>query len=384
MQVLLKIKNIRKALELGCSLIEKKSTLPVLSNIKLEAVGSSDSTKGVEEGCLKLNTTDMFMSLESYVIPSEVLKPGSVTVPARTLNDIVRKVPDDVEIKLTSDETGNLVTIELPSSDFSLPTLPAGEFPSLESNDNYQLFSINASILLSLFERTKHAVSNEEIRYYLNGVFLHTVLEGEDKYLVAVATDGHRLAKIKALVTDEVPNIEGVIVHKKTITEVIKLLENSDSDITFGISSNKIMFKNEEHTIISKVVDGKFPDYNKAIPQNTDKALITSLPDLANAIDLVTSVSYDKNKMVKLSITSSKITLTTSSEFDGAKGNRTIDVDYSAEPISFGFNARYFLDALAAIEGDKLKLSFADSMTAVMCENPDDSSFIAILMPMQI
>lgn len=381
MKVRLKISDIRKALELGCHVIEKKSPSPVLSNIKLEA--QKLSANSGDENCLMLTSTDMFVSLESSV-PARVVEEGPITVPARTLYDIVRKLPDDVEIELTSDESSNVVTIKLPSSVFSLPTLPPDEFPSLESNDNYQIFPVNASILLSLFERTRHAISNEEIRYYLNGVYLHTSVEGDDKYLIAVATDGHRLAKIKALVTNEIPDIEGVIVHKKTISEVIKLLEDTAGDITFGISSNKIMFKNDNHTIISKVVDGKFPDYSKAIPQNNDKALIASLPDLANAIDLVTSVSYDKNKMVKFDIVDSKITLTTSSEFDGARGNRTIDADYSAEPISFGFNARYVLDVLNVLDGDKIRLSFSDGMTAVVCENPDDSSFLAILMPMQI
>ncbi len=214
---------------------------------------------------------------------------------------------------------------------------------------------------------------------------MHSVEKSGHTYLITVATDGHRLAKAEAQLTADIPNINGIIIHKKAANELIKLLDETVGDITLGISENKIMFRNAQHTIIAKVIDGNFPDYNKAIPKNTDKSLTVDTAALAHAIDLVTSVSSDKARAVKLHIESGKMVISASSELDGnAKGMQELNIEYDAEPINFGFNARYLLDALNAIAAAKVRFSFTDHMAAVIVENPSDSSFMAILMPMQI
>jgi DNA polymerase III subunit beta len=367
-------KDIQKALELSYSIVEKRNTIPILSNIKLDA----------EDNKLRITSTDTGVSF-LYEINAMVSQHGSTTIPARQAYEIIRKLPDEAQITMHCNNNGSSIKISLPGSNFSLPMLPADEFPSLENNDNYNLFHVNAEALYTLLNKTKHAASNEEIRYYLNGIYMHSVERNGAMYLVTVATDGHRLAKVEVELPEAIPAIPGVIIHKKAVNELIKLLSETVGDVTLGISDNKIMFKSGPYMIIAKVIDGNFPDYNKAIPQHSDKSLIVDADALARAIDLVTSVSSDKTRSVKLNIEAGKMVISASSELDGnAKGMQELSIEYTEEAISFGFNARYLLDALSALSAPKAKFSFTNHMTAMVLENPEDPNFTAVLMPMQI
>ncbi len=375
MQITFVKKDIQSALELSYSIVEKRNTIPILSNVKLEAAN----------GALHITATDTSVLFKAQV-NAQVQQDGVTTVPARTLYDIIRKLGDDEQVTINcSSNNAHSVKITLPGSNFSLPALSADEFPNMESNDNYNLFNINADVLCALLSKTRHAASNEEIRYYLNGIYMHSVVQEGNNKLIAVATDGHRLAKAEAYISEEIPQIPGVIIHKKAVNELLKLLNDAVGDITLGISENKIMFKSAQNVIIAKVIDGNFPDYNKAIPKNMDKSVVVSTASLVRAIDLVTSVSSDKTRAVKVSIEIGKLVISASSELDGnAKGMQEIAVDYNAEAISFGFNARYLLDALNAINAQNTRFSFTDHMAAVVLENPDAQDCVAILMPMQI
>ena len=361
------------------SIVERRNVMPMLANVKL--VVKPDNT-------VVLSTTDLDISVSESVV-AEVKQPGEVTVPALMLYEIVRKLGgDDLMVTLCAKEDEeSKVMITAGASNFDLPSLPANEFPDFEVDGDEKGFKLKASVLQSLFAKTKHAVSNEEARYYLNGVYLHLCdsVDGK-KVLRAVATDGHRLARVQTEMPENAIDFEGVIVPKKAVNEIVKLLEDYTDEVEISISGKTIVIFAGNIILSSKLIDGKFPDYEKVIPDANDRELEVAKDDLVRSIDLVISVSNDKTKAVKVNIGDSKVILSATSEINGnARGSQEVNAHYSHnDNVVLGFNSKYMIDSLSAIETKTARFMLSKSYGAVILKSPDNDNDMYILMPIEI
>lgn len=360
------------------SIVEKRAAIPVLANVKITA--NADNT-------IELLATDMDICIEDR-IGASVKSPICTTIPASTLYEIVRKIPDNADVKFVMEsKSDDNIKIQVGSSEFSLPTIKHEEFPSFEDAANTMRFKISSEILRTLLAKTRHAISNEETRYYLNGIYLHAVISDDGiPQLRAVATDGHRLSLAQTMQPEGADGMPGIIIPKKAVAEVIKLLDSFIGEVDVALCANKIIFYIGSSIITSKLIDGKFPDYERVIPKNNDKNLKVSKKGLADAIELVISVSNDRTKAVKFAVNADKLVITATSEMNGnAKGEQDVAIEFdSTEVISIGFNSRYVLDALSAIDGDTVKMTLSGNLGAVIAHDMEDDNFIYILMPMQV
>ncbi|KIE05329.1 DNA polymerase III subunit beta [Candidatus Jidaibacter acanthamoeba] len=375
MKIVIKKSNLQKALNHVQSIVEKRNAIAMLANVKIEAKDSR----------LAFTTTDMDISITDLV-EAEVDQPYSTTIPVLTLYEIVKKIPEDADITFeASADNINQILVKFASSKFTLPCLPAEEFPNFELGDTTHNFKISSGALKLLLTKTRHAISNEETRYYLNGIYLHSIESEGSGLLRAVSTDGHRLARAEVALPEGAKNIPGIIIPKKTVNELIKLVEDFDDDINVGLSVNKAIFEIGNSKLITKLIDGKFPDYTRVIPTNNDKQLEISCKDLIKSIELVISVSSDKTRAVKLDIEPSKVVLSASSEMNGnASGTQMLAANYNLEPISIGFNSKYVLDSLNTMEGDTVRFLLSNSSGAVIALDSADDKSLYILMPMQV
>ncbi|MDF3047276.1 MAG: polymerase subunit beta [Candidatus Midichloriaceae bacterium] len=370
--------DLSKVLSHVQSIVEKRAAIPVLSNVKITANGDNS---------IELLATDMDICIEDK-IQAVVKNPICTTIPASTLYEIVRKISENVDVNFISQpEDKDSIKIQVGSSEFSLPTIKPEEFPSFEDPANTMRFSISSEILRSLFAKVRHAVSNEETRYYLNGVYLHVAISEDGiPVLRAVATDGHRLALSQTITPEGAADMPGIIVPKKAVAEVIKLLDSFVGEVDIALCANKIIFYIGSSVITSKLIDGKFPDYERVIPKNNDKNLSVSKKELVDAIELVISVSNDKTKAVKFVISGNKLMISATSEMNGnARGAQDVSIEFdSSESLEIGFNSRYVLDALSAIDGGVVKMTFSGNLGAVTTRDSEDNNFLYILMPMQV
>ncbi len=375
MKIIVKKSNLFKALNHVQSIVEKRNAIPILANVKIEA----------KDNQLTFTTTDMDISITD-LIEAEVEQPYSTTVPVLTLFEIVKKIPEDAEITFeASADNINQILVKFNSSKFTLPCLPIDEFPNFELSNTTHSFKIQSKTLRSLLSKTRHAVSTEETRYYLNGIYFHSVESNGSQVLRAVSTDGHRLAKADTTIPEGAEDMPGIIIPKKTVNELIKLLEDFSGEANVSLSANKAVFEIGSSKLISKLIDGKFPDYNRVIPTQNDKQLEVSLTDLTKSIELVIAVSSDRTRAVKLDIEKSKVVLSASSEMNGnASGSQIISANYDYEPISIGFNSKYVLDSLSSIEGDTVRFMLSSSSGAVIALDSADDRNLYILMPMQV
>lgn len=361
------------------SVVERKTAMPIIANVKVTA--NSNNTIG-------LLATDMDICIEDCIPAVVVQQAGCTTIPAWTLNEIIKKLPDNAEIKFkTNSDNLDTIQIQVGSSQFDLPTIKAEDFPSFEDPITTCNFEVQSKVMHELFTKTRHAISTEETRYYLNGIYLHTAKTSSgSEVLRAVATDGHRLSCAQTIQPNGAENMPGIIIPKKTVSELIKLLDSYAGNIEVSLSTNKIMFKIGSSIITSKLIEGNFPDYERVVPKNNDKVLKLTKKELANAIGLVTLIATDKTKAVKFNITDKKLLVSASSEMNGnARGEQIVGSEFnSTETITIGFNSKYVLDALAAIEGDDINLSFSNNLGAVIANEVNDDNFICILMPMQV
>jgi DNA polymerase-3 subunit beta len=321
-------------------------------------------------------------------IKADVTDAGATTVPAHVLFDIVRKIENDSDVNLSQKKSDSSnVLLKVRTSEFTIPSLPIAEFPSFEINKATHKFNIHSEMLKVLLTKTRHAVSNDETRYYLNGIYMHATTSDDGiPVLRTVATDGHRLARAQTIQPEGCSDMPAIIIPKKTVGEIIKLLEDFAGDVEISVSQNKITFNIGTTVLNSKLIDGKFPDYDRVIPKNNDKTLEVPKESLARSIDLVISISNDKTRAVKFNIESSKIVVCATSELNGnAKGMQEIEAKFnSKEPISIGFNAKYVLDSLSAIDGNTVKVSLANNLSAVIAQDPQEVNCMYILMPMQV
>ena len=353
------------------NVVEQRPTVPILSNILITANSSK----------LILSATDMDLSIIENV-DSSVIEEGSVTTPAHTLYDIVRKIPEGNEIELISND-GNKLSLRSGSSKFSLSCLPKDDFPKINQDVLENEFNLNSEDLKKIIDKTKFAVSNEETRYYLNGIYIHAIDENNEKKLRAVATDGHRLAKFETKLPQDANKIPGIIIPKKTINEVRKIIENYSGVIKISLDESKILFNVNNVTLSSKLIDGSFPDYEKVIPKNNDKSFSVDKKLIYEAVDRVSTVSSEKTRSIKLVVFENNISLSSSSAETGT-GAEDIKIKYSGEKLEVGYNARYLMEIINQIDGDLITFELFDSSSpSIILDNTSKNS-LYILMPMRV
>ncbi len=367
--------DLLKALSHVHGIVEVRHTLPILSNIILSAKDSE----------LSLSSTNLDIYCADK-IKAEVMNTGEISVPAITFFEIIKRLPAGSDVMMSMDDSDSEIIINCGRSKFNLSTLKTDDFPVISENDLSANFIMSAVELIRMIDKTKFAISNEETRYYLNGIFLHKATKGSIQFLRAVATDGHRLAQYDIPLPQGAEDITGVIIPKKTISELRKVLDDANGDINIALNDNKIKFSFNNIKIISKVIDGTFPDYTKVIPVNNDKNFKTNNVDLKNAIDRVSAVAINeeaKSKAIKLSIENNKLNLSVESQSKGS-ANEEIDINYNSEDVSIGFNARYLIDICNEIDGDEIDISLLDSVSPAIVLDKSDENLFFVLMPMRI
>ena len=356
------------------SVVERRNTIPILSNALLEA----------RSGALRITATDMDLAVVEKV-PAEVSQDGATTVAAHTLYDIVRKLPEGAQIEIGSGREEGRLDLRSGRSRLSLAALPSEDFPVTTDGDTPHNFAVTAGELRTLIDRTQFAVSTEETRYYLNGIYLHAAKaeDSDGEVLRAVATDGHRLARVDVPLPKGASGMPGVIVPRKTVGELRKLVEEGDAEIAVSLSETKIRFALDSVVLTSKLIDGTFPDYKRVIPSNNDKALEVECDAFAKAVDLVSTISTEKSRAVKLSLGKGSLVLSASSPEAGS-ASEELEVGYSAEPLEIGFNSRYLLDITRQIAGRSALFMLADAASPTLVRDTADASAVYVLMPMRV
>ncbi|HZL60370.1 MAG TPA: DNA polymerase III subunit beta [Stellaceae bacterium] len=354
------------------SVVERRNTIPILSNVLLRGA----------DGKLALSATDMDLEMVSSV-PAQGVKPGGTTVPAHTLYDIVRKLPEGSQVSLEVGADKGQMTLRSGRSTFTLACLPSEDYPLMAGGDLGHNFTLSAADLKRLIDRTSFAISTEETRYYLNGIYLHAAKSNNVPMLRAVATDGHRLARMELPLPEGASGMPGVIVPRKTVGELKKLLDELDQDVAVALSDTKIRYTFGDTVLTSKLIDGTFPDYDRVIPTANDKILEVECKSFAAAVDRVSTISTEKSRAVKLAIDRNSLTLSATSPENGT-ASEEIEVRYSASPIEIGFNSRYLLDITQQIEGDGAHFVMADAASPTLVRDASDQSALYVLMPMRV
>ena len=365
--------TLLKAVSKAQSVVERRNTIPILGNVLIEADGDQ----------VQLRATDLDIEVVDKV-PAQVDKPGATTVLAAILHDIVRKLPDGALVTLTNDASAGRLTVEAGRSRFSLATLPKEDFPVLASSEYESNFTASSAVLRRLFDKSKFAISTEETRYYLNGVYMH-VVDGLDpgKVLRCVATDGHRLARIDADLPDGAADMPGVIVPRKTVGELLNLLEDDEMDIAVSVSETKIRFATPNTTLTSKVIDGTFPDYTRVIPTRNTRKLEVEAGEFARAVDRVATVSSERSRAVKLQLDADKLVLSVNAP-DSGEAEEELAVAYDDERLEIGFNARYLHEIALQVDRENAVFMFDSAGDPVLMREGNDQSAVYVVMPMRV
>ncbi len=372
--------TIERATLLRClshvqSVVERRNTIPILSNVLIEAGA---------EGAVRVTATDLDLQVVESMAAVSVEAPGSITVSAHLLFDIARKLPDGSQVSL--DAADNRMTVKAGRSRFSLPTLPRDDFPMIVEGDLPTSFEISARTLAELIDRTRFAISTEETRYYLNGIFFH-VSDDAQPVLKAAATDGHRLARYTVPRPDGAQGMPDVIVPRKAVSELRKLLEEAlDGNVEIDLSASKIRFTlgGEGGVVLtSKLIDGTFPDYSRVIPTGNDKLLRLDPKSFFEGVDRVATIATEKTRAVKMALDQDRVTLSVTSPDNGTAAEE-LPADYRSDGFEIGFNANYLKDILAQIEGDMVELHLADAGAPTLIRKDDQSAALYVLMPMRV
>ena len=353
------------------SVVERRNTIPILSNVLMKA----------EDGVLSMSSTDMDLEINESVA-ANVEMAGATTAPAHTFHDIVKKLPDGSDVEIALNAEGTQMTVSAGRSQFKLSCLPVADFPEIAIGDLPHNFSLPASDLRALIDRTKFAMSTEETRYYLNGIYVHEADNDGVKVLRAVSTDGHRLARFEMPLPDGATNMPGVIVPRKTVGEIRKLIEDAADLIQISLSENKIRFSFDHVVMTSKLIDGTFPDYQRVIPQGNDKIVEVDPKIFTKAIDRVSTISDGKSRALKIALNGKQMTLSASS---AESGSATEEMEVNGEAVmDIGFNAKYLLDITSQIEGEGCRLTLADSASPTIIQDNSDPSALYVLMPLRV
>ncbi|MGB6326318.1 MAG: DNA polymerase III subunit beta [Methylocella sp.] len=386
MKVTLERAALLKSLGHVHRVVERRNTIPILSNVLLRA----------EDMSLLLKATDLDLEVIER-LAADVGAAGATTVPAHIFYEIVRKLPDGAQISLESNGESGRLQLRSGRSRFNLQSLPDSDFPDLATGEPGHAFNLAAGDLKRLIDKTQFAISNEETRYYLNGIFLHTTDVEGHMMLRAVATDGHRLARVEIPAPDGAIGMPGVIVPRKAVSEVQKLIEDPGMEVRVEISAAKARFIFGPSTgsgqapsasagqvvLTSKLIDGTFPDYVRVIPSGNDKRLIVDRAPFAAAVDRVSTISSERGRAVKLAVADSKLTLSVTNP-DSGSATEELDVDYDSSPIDIGFNARYLLDITEQLDGDTVLFKLADPGSPTLVQDRDGAAALYVLMPMRV
>ena len=352
--------------------VERRNTIPILGNVLLRA----------DNAQLSLKATDLDLEV-TETLAAETATGGATTVPAHMFYDIVRKLPDGAQILLEGDGDRAVLAIRARRSRFTLQTLPESDFPDLAAGEMTHSFTLTAADVKRLIDRTQFAISTEETRYYLNGIYLHSAGSAKTASLRAVATDGHRLAQVDLALPKGAVGMPGVIVPRKTVGEVQRLIEDNEAEVAVELSAGKIRFTIGNVVLTSKLIDGTFPDYGRVIPQNNDKELVVDKNDFAAAVDRVSTISSERGRAVKLALTAGKLVLSVINP-DSGSATEEIEAEYAADPLDIGFNSRYLLDIAAQIEGEAAVLKLADPGSPTLIQDRDNKTALYVLMPMRV
>ena len=371
MQFSVKRDILLKSLNFVQGIVEKKNTLPILSNVLLQ----------LKDKKLSIIATDLDIVFYDEIEQVEILKEGSTTTSAAILFDILRKIPSNsnLNFNLTSN---NKLSLKSENSDFNLLCLPIDNFPTFNDEIEDSEFSLNNNKFLKLLNKTKIAISNDDTRHYLNGIFLHITESNDRSFLTGVATDSHRLSS-SSLEIENIENFSSFILPRKTVFQLCSLLSENNEKLTMQTGENKVQFKLGNIKLISKVIDGKFPDYKKVVPTNNDKSLTVPSKEFINSIERVTSVSLDRKEGVKLVIHKDNIQLSVNSANSG-EGNETINANFDSDNLNISFNSKYLIDIASEIEDKNLKMNLKDSVSPVLIEDASDKNSYFVIMPMKI
>ncbi len=368
MQFKAKSKQLLKTLSIVNGAVERRNTIPVLQNIKIIA----------KDNKLDLYATDMDLMIKS-TIECEVLQEGETTVNAQMFFDIMRKIPDDKEIT-AKNENDTILNIRYSDAKYNLPCIAASEFPNLEEEEIEEEIEVDAKEFAKMIDKTRFAISNDETRYYLNGLYLHTNKNNDKSQLCNVATDGHRLA-FSCVNFDKFKNAFGVIIPKKSVNEIRKVIENVQT-VKIAISRVKIRVSAGQNILISKLIDGEFPDYNKILPKTNDKIIKINKKQFFDCVDRVSTVANDKHKSVKLTIENDKMDLEVSTN-DGSFAHEILPISYKGEQIVTGFNSLYLMDVISQIDNENLTIKLKDSMSPALIES-ENMNCEFVIMPIRI
>ncbi len=361
-----------KATNRAQGVVERKTTIPILANVLLEA----------DDGTLTLRATDLDIEVLER-IPAELERDGATTVGAHMLHEIVRKLPDGAELTLALSEDRQKLQVSAGRSNFALATLPREDFPVMASSEYACEYRAPAIVLRRLFDKSKFAVSTEETRYYLNGVYFHVAEAGGEKRLRAVATDGHRLALIDAELPEGAGGAPGVIVPRKTVGELRKMLDDDAAEVAVSVSETKIRFAVDGLTLTSKVIDGAFPDYQRVIPGDNPRRMEVEADIFAKAVDRVSTVSQERSRTVKMSLDEDRLVLSVNAPESGS-ATEELAVAYGGGDLEIGFNARYLLEIAGQIDKENAVFLLKDAGDPTLVREGDDQSALYVVMPMRV
>lgn len=372
MRVTLERSNLLKSLNHVHRVVERRNTIPILSNVLLTGEGAS----------LSLRATDLDLEITESTA-AQVDQGGSTTVPAHLLYEIVRKLPDGAEVSLSVGGDSGSMIVSSGRSRFTLQCLPASDFPDLTAGAFSHTFRLPSASLRMLVARTQFAISTEETRYYLNGIYMHTVEDAGVLKLRAVATDGHRLARADVEAPSGSEGMPGIIIPRKTVGELQKLVDDPELVVTIEVSDAKIRMTIGSVVLTSKLIDGTFPDYQRVIPANNDKKLTVECQSFAQAVDRVSTISSERGRAVKLSLADGQLLLTVNNP-DSGSATEELAVGYDNEPLEIGFNARYLLDITTQLSGSEAVFMLADPGAPTLVRESGDENALYVLMPMRV
>ncbi len=366
MEIKIDRESLLKPLQMVIGVVERRQTLPILGNVLLK----------IRKDLLSITATDLEIEMVTHLLLPQS-DTGEITLPARKLMDICKALPDAAQITIKTE--GERATIRSGKSRFTLSTLPATEFPNIDNFESSLKFNITQLDLKTLIDQTHFAMAQQDVRYYLNGL----LLEFSENQIRAVATDGHRLALCDVAAEIQVSELQQIIVPRKAVMELARLLDNSETPITIELSSNHIRLSTNEMSFITKLIDGRFPDYQRVVPQGGDKIVIADRTVLRQALSRASILSNEKYRSVRFTLSSGIIQVVANNP-EQETAEEEIQVDYEGPGLEVGFNATYVLDALSALTTDKVLLELTDQNSCCLIRKPDSEACKYVVMPMRL